>query len=99
MALPSNDHHVHSDGYRSDHPTDVDPRQHAEVVLDEIDNQVHPDNYSDLRIESDTEVVLTIEDEAAIGIVDDIAYDYGCEFEFDDRNSLPAEARLHVPLD
>lgn len=46
MARPKNDHHVHSDGYRSE-KGEPDPMRMVEEMADEIEAQLDVDAYPD----------------------------------------------------
>lgn len=100
MALPDNDWHVHSDGYRSDKEMSVDPERHAEEVLDEIENQIHPGNVEEATVEMGGDITVTVKDSRALDTLEEISMDYGCQIHYNGRatsaSDFPIEARILV---
>lgn len=74
MALPSNDHHVHSDGYRSDRG-EVDRERMLIEMADEIE-QI--DGVTDVWPEEDRVEVEYNGDHSVYEQCEDIAAEWGC---------------------
>lgn len=78
MALPSNDHHVHSDGYRSDRG-EPNRMRLMEEIADEIEQidavqAVYPD-------EDLTGPYVSVEHESALDAIEAVVSDVDCRVE------------------